>query len=106
MYIQIHSLYCVGPHKVRLVKDSSPSPSNTSAVSQSNVSTTSTSTSENTSQKGTSMYVCMYIVCTCVYIRIRGVLIIGSSNISAADMLNRKLVQHTQGDDINTDYNT
>lgn len=45
-------LYCVGPEKVHLVKDPSPSPSNASAVSQSNVSTTSAaSTNDTTIQK-------------------------------------------------------
>ena len=46
------SLCCVGPEKVRLVKDPSPSPSNASAVSQSNVSTTSAaSTNDTATQK-------------------------------------------------------
>jgi len=55
-------VYCcdvtVGPEKVRLIKDASPSPSNVSAVSQSNVSTTSTS---EAGQKG------IYCMCVCMY---------------------------------------
>ena len=50
---------CIGPQKVRLIKDPSPSPSNTSAnaLSQSTASVASTGTSDSTSQKGIFMYV-------------------------------------------------